>query len=62
MSWHRPDFTEINMSAEIGGYQSDDRPGDVPSPLDNNQPAPARSCSKASTGVDVTSLSAARET
>jgi hypothetical protein len=23
MKWETPDFVEINMSAEIGGYQSD---------------------------------------
>jgi coenzyme PQQ precursor peptide PqqA len=23
MTWEKPDFIEINMSAEIGGYQDD---------------------------------------
>ena len=23
MKWEKPEFTEINMSAEIGGYQND---------------------------------------
>jgi hypothetical protein len=31
MNWERPDFVEIAMNAEIGGYQSDygdtERPG-----------------------------------
>jgi hypothetical protein len=34
MTWQPPDFTEINMSAEIGGYQDEFEersPGEPPS-------------------------------
>jgi hypothetical protein len=41
MTWETPAFEEINMSAEIGGYQGDDGGGNVP-------PAPAASDSNAS--------------
>jgi len=34
MRWETPAFEEINMSAEIGGYQGDDGNGNEP-------PAPA---------------------
>jgi hypothetical protein len=30
MTWQTPSFEEINMSAEIGGYQGDDGGGNVP--------------------------------
>ena len=30
MSWEAPAFEEINMSAEIGGYQGDDGGGNQP--------------------------------
>jgi hypothetical protein len=30
MSWLTPTFEEINMSAEIGGYQGDDGGGNTP--------------------------------
>jgi hypothetical protein len=30
MNWLTPTFEEINMSAEIGGYQGDDGGGNVP--------------------------------
>lgn len=33
MNWQKPEFTQINMSAEIGGYQSDDDHGGIPDPL-----------------------------
>jgi hypothetical protein len=50
MNWQRPDFIEINMSAEIGGYQSDDRPSDIPGPawdaLPTNEEAAGRESSR----------------
>ena len=31
MTWHAPELIELNMSAEIGGYQEDfDERGDAP--------------------------------
>jgi hypothetical protein len=30
MDWLTPSFEEINMSAEIGGYQGDDGGGNTP--------------------------------
>jgi coenzyme PQQ precursor peptide PqqA len=30
MTWEAPAFEEIDMSAEIGGYQGDDGGGNVP--------------------------------
>jgi hypothetical protein len=32
MTWERPDFVEIGMNAEIGGYQSDFGDSDLPGP------------------------------
>lgn len=32
MKWERPDFIEIGMNAEIGGYQSDFGDGDPAGP------------------------------
>jgi hypothetical protein len=49
MSWETPTFVEINMSAEIGGYQSDfgDRepvgPGPVASAACGHDEPPAAS-------------------
>jgi hypothetical protein len=34
MNWLTPTFEEINMSAEIGGYQGDDGGGNVPPAAD----------------------------
>jgi hypothetical protein len=33
MKWETPVFVEINMSAEIGGYQSDDGDRDPMAPV-----------------------------
>jgi coenzyme PQQ precursor peptide PqqA len=30
MSWEKPDFEEINMSAEIGAYQGDEDGSEYP--------------------------------
>lgn len=32
MTWERPDFVEIGMNAEIGGYQSDFGEGEPAGP------------------------------
>lgn len=32
MKWERPDFVEIGMNAEIGGYQSDFGDSEAPGP------------------------------
>jgi hypothetical protein len=32
MKWERPDFVEIGMNAEIGGYQSDFSDGEPAGP------------------------------
>jgi len=32
MDWETPSFSEIDMSAEIGAYQSDDAPRPSPEP------------------------------
>jgi hypothetical protein len=39
-SWEMPSFIEVDMSAEIGGYQGDDdqRPGDMPDFVQTAQP------------------------
>jgi hypothetical protein len=34
MNWEAPDFEEINMSAEIGGYQGDFDGGNQPPATD----------------------------
>ena len=34
MQWERPDFIEIGMNAEIGGYQSDFGGGEPAGPRD----------------------------
>ena len=44
-TWTTPAYTEINMSAEIGGYQDDfderaPKPDDAIRPGDNPQPIP----------------------
>lgn len=42
MKWERPDFVEIGMNAEIGGYQSDFPEGEPAGPRGPVlQPAPA---------------------
>jgi len=37
MKWETPAFVEINMSAEIGGYQSDFSDRDPRDPVVNSQ-------------------------
>jgi len=46
MKWETPSFVEINMSAEIGGYQSDSGDRD---PLGPPLRRPIRGCAPAST-------------
>jgi hypothetical protein len=36
MDWLTPSFEEINMSAEIGGYQGDDGGGNTPPVVDTD--------------------------
>ena len=38
MKWETPTFVEINMSAEIGGYQSDFSDRDPRDPVVEDQP------------------------
>ena len=33
MSWEEPSFVEIDMNAEIGGYQQDDEQRDTDEPV-----------------------------
>lgn len=40
MKWETPAFIEINMSAEIGGYQSDDTDHDPMGPVVSRSDAP----------------------
>jgi hypothetical protein len=40
MKWETPAFIEINMSAEIGGYQSDDSTRDPWGPVAPRSDAP----------------------
>jgi hypothetical protein len=42
MRWEAPVFEEINMSAEIGGYQGDDGGGNVPPAPDAQNAAPTQ--------------------
>ena len=42
MKWETPAFVEINMSAEIGGYQTDFGDGDPVGPAAPRTGAPAR--------------------
>ena len=41
-NWESPSFVEIDMSAEIGGYQGDDsgdRPDEFPAFVERSEPA-----------------------
>ena len=40
MTWQKPEFIEINMSAEIGGYQDDFEERGPSEPPVVKQPAP----------------------
>ncbi len=42
MKWETPGFVEINMSAEIGGYQSDFGDRDPMGPVASDAPASDR--------------------
>ena len=42
MKWETPAFVEINMSAEIGGYQSDFSDRDPSDPIVQDVPATDR--------------------
>jgi hypothetical protein len=42
MKWETPAFKEINMSAEIGGYQTDFGDGDPVGPAAPRAPLPSR--------------------
>ena len=51
MKWETPSFVEINMSAEIGGYQSDFGDRDPVGPAEPRQgDAPARTPAPAADG------------
>ena len=39
MEWETPSFTEIDMSAEIGGYQGDSDPEPWPEYVEAERPA-----------------------
>jgi hypothetical protein len=45
MRWETPVFEEINMSAEIGGYQGDDGGGNEP-PASTDAEAPSADASR----------------
>jgi hypothetical protein len=40
MAWTTPEFEEIKMDAEIGGYQPDDFGQEPPVPFSAPEPAP----------------------
>jgi hypothetical protein len=46
MRWETPAFDEINMSAEIGGYQGDDGGGNEPPATSPDAPAPSAEASR----------------
>jgi hypothetical protein len=47
MKWETPAFIEINMSAEIGGYQSDDSTRDPWGPVAPRSDSPRTDASAA---------------
>jgi hypothetical protein len=46
MRWETPVFEEINMSAEIGGYQGDDGGGNEPPAAAPDAEAPSADASR----------------